>query len=104
QGLARIGDARGALQAATAATELLPGDREAREALADAHWLADQDGAAFAEFRALADELDGRDRDRVTEKARTLYRQHAGAFGRLLARIGPAFALAFRNGWLRADR
>jgi tetratricopeptide (TPR) repeat protein len=100
QGLARTGDARGAYQAAALAVELLPGDPLAREALADAHWLADQDAAAFAEFRALADELDGGERDRIIGKARTLYRQHAGWAGRLLARIGPLFELAFARGWL----
>lgn len=100
QGLARTGDARGAYQAAALAVELLPGDPMAREALADAHWLADQDAAAFAEFRALADELDGDERDRIIGKARTLYRQHAGWAGRLLARIGPLFELAFARGWL----
>jgi predicted Zn-dependent protease len=104
QALARTGDARGAFQAATRATELLPGDPEAREALADAHWLADADAAAFAEFRALADELGGADRDRVVAKAQALYRQHAGMLGRLAAGIGPIFELAFRRGWLRVGR
>ena len=104
QGLARTGDARGAYQAAALAVELLPGDPMAREALADAHWLADQDAAAFAEFRALADELDGDERDRIIGKARTLYRQHAGWAGRLLARIGPLFELAFARGWLHVTR
>jgi predicted Zn-dependent protease len=104
QALARIGDARGAFQAATRATELRPGDPDAREALADAHWLANQDAAAFAEFRALADELGGAERDRVLAKARSLYRQHAGLAGRLLAGIGSAFEFAFRRGWLRIGR
>lgn len=104
QALARTGDARGAFQAASLATELLPGDPAAREALADAHWLANEDAAAFAEFRALADELDGADRDRVERKARTLYRQHAGLLGRLVAGIGPLFDLAFSRGWLHVDR
>lgn len=104
QGLARTGDARGAFQAATRAVELLPSDPSAREALADAHWLADQDAAAFAEFRALADELHGADHDRIVGKARTLYRQHAGWFGRLVAGIGPLFAFAFARGWLHAAR
>jgi len=104
QALARTGDGRGAFQAATRATELLPGDPEAREALADAHWLADADAAAFAEFRALADELGGADRARVVAKARSLYRQHAGMLGRLVAGIGPVFELAFRRGWLRVGR
>lgn len=104
QSLSRTGDARGAFQAATLATELLPDDPEAREALADAHWLAGQEAAAFDEFRALANELRGRDRDRVVAKARTLYRGQAGALGRLLAGIGPLFDLALRNGWLRVGR
>jgi Flp pilus assembly protein TadD len=104
QALTRIGDARGAFQAATVATELLPGDPGAREALADAHWLAGQDAAAFEEFRALSVELHGRERDRVVAKARTLYRQRAGAFGRLLAGISPLFDLALRNGWLKVGR
>lgn len=104
QALARTGDARGAFQSAVMATELLPNDPEAREALADAHWLADQDAAAFAEFRALADELSGADRERVLRKARTLYRQHAGPIGRALAAIGPLFRLAFGRGWLSVDR
>jgi predicted Zn-dependent protease len=104
QGLVRTGDARGAYQAATLAAELLPGDPRAREALADAHWLADQDAAAFAEFRALADELEDGERERIVEKARTLYRQHAGWAGRLLAGIGPLFELAFSRGWLHPTR
>ena len=101
---ARTGDARGAFQAATRATELLHGDTAAREALADAHWLADEDAAAFAEFRALAGEVGGVDRHRVIAKARALYRQHAGWAGRLVAAIGPAFDLAFSRGWLHVDR
>lgn len=100
RGLARIGDARGALQAATLAAQLLPGDPAAAEALADAWWLADRDVAAFAAYRSLALELRGDDRRRVTEKARTLYRQRAGAIGRALASFGPLFGLAFRNGWI----
>ena len=95
---------RGAFQAATLATELLPGDAAAREALADAHWLADQDAAAFGEFRALAEELAGADRERVLAKARRLWRQHAGWAGRLLGAIGPLFRFAFRRGWLRIGR
>jgi tetratricopeptide (TPR) repeat protein len=102
--LARTGDARGALRAATLAGELLPGDAAAREALADAHWLADQDTAAFAEYAALARELEARDRRRIVAKARTLYRQRAGLGGRLVALIGPAFAFAFERGWLHVDR
>jgi len=102
--LARTGDARGAFQAATLASELLPGDAAAREALADAHWLADQDAAAFDEFRALAAELAGADRDRVLAKAHRLWRQHAGWAGRLVAAVGPLFRFAFLRGWLRIGR
>jgi Flp pilus assembly protein TadD len=102
--LARTGDARGSFQAASLAAELLPGDPEAREALADARWLSGQEAPAFDEFRALANERTGRDRARVTRKARDLYRRRSGALGRLVASIGPLFDLAFRNGWLRIGR
>ncbi|HEX2765745.1 MAG TPA: tetratricopeptide repeat protein [Candidatus Limnocylindria bacterium] len=102
--LARTGDARGAYQAATLATQLLPGDPAAREALADAQWLVDEDAAAFREFRALADELDPEGRRRVLAKARTLYRQRAGWLGRLIAGIPPLFDFAFRRGWLSVGR
>lgn len=101
--LARSGDVPAALVAADRAVELLGGDPAAREALADARWLADQDAAAFAEYRALARELDQAGRRRVTDKARTLYRQNAHGLGRAAAGIGPLFELAFRNGWLRVD-
>ncbi|HET6379960.1 MAG TPA: tetratricopeptide repeat protein [candidate division Zixibacteria bacterium] len=100
RGLLRTGDARGALQAASVAAELLPGDRRARETLADAHWLADQDAAAWIEFRALANETDGADRERVIGKARQLYLQHAGWLGRLLAGIAPLFRVALLRGWI----
>lgn len=100
QALARTGDARGALKAAVAAMRLLGGSAEAREALADAEWLSDQDEAAFTEFRALSHELEGPDRDRVVSKARTLYRQRAGWSGRLMASAAPLFSLAFRLGWI----
>jgi tetratricopeptide (TPR) repeat protein len=104
QALSRTGDARGAFQSASLAAELLPGDPAAREALADAHYLAGQDAAAFDEFRALAAELDGRDRDRVVTKARSLYRRRSGFLGRLVTGLGPLFELAFGNGWLRIGR
>lgn len=104
QALARTGDARGAFRAAGAATRLLGGAPVAREALADARWLGDDYAAAFDEFRLLAGELGGADRRRLTAKARTLYRQHAGPAGRLVAAIGPLFGLAFRSGWLHVDR
>ncbi|MGH2380099.1 MAG: hypothetical protein ACRDG7_02635, partial [Candidatus Limnocylindria bacterium] len=101
QALARTGDPRGAFQAAGAATRLLGGLPEAREALADARWLGDDDATAFNEFQILANEMQGTDADRVIAKARTLYLQHAGWAGRLIAGIGPLFAFAFRRGWLR---
>ncbi len=102
--LSRTGDVRGAYQAATIATELLPNDPEAREALADATWLAGRDRAAFEEFRALATELGGADRDRVLRKAGTLYRRQAGTVGRAVAAIGPLFRLAMDRGWLSVGR
>lgn len=100
QALARTGDGPGAFRAAGAALRLLGGRPDAREALADARWLTNEDASAFAEYRALAAELHDDDRRRVVKKARALYEQHAGAFGRLLARIGPAWELAFRLGWV----
>jgi predicted Zn-dependent protease len=104
QALARTGDARGALQAATLATELLPGDPAAREAMADAHWLAGEDPAAFAEFRALASELGGDANERLMRKARILYRQRAGWAGRLIASVPAAFGLALGRGWIDVSR
>ena len=104
QALARTGDARGAYQAAARAVELLPGDVVAREALADARWLADEDGAAFDEFRALAAELTGSARERVIAKARSLYRQRGGWLGRLVAASGGAFTFALDRGWLAVRR
>jgi len=100
QALARTGDARGALQAASRAAELLPGEPAALEALADALWLADRDTLAFDRFRALAAEVSGADRDRVLGKARALYRQRAGLIGRAIAAVRPIFELAFDRGWL----
>lgn len=104
QALTRTGDARSALKAASRAVELLPGDLASREALADALWLADRDSQAFEEFRGLATELRGADRDRVTEKAKALYRQQAGPVSRLLAGLPGLFGLAFRRGSLRIGR
>ena len=101
RGLIHLGDAAAALPAATRAFELLPGDAAAREALADALWLAGREPAAFDEFRVLADELAGDDRERVLAKARSLYRQRAGWLGRLLASSDWSFAFALRRGWLR---
>jgi predicted Zn-dependent protease len=100
RGMVRTGNARGAIQAATAAAGLRPGDPAVRETLADARWLAEEVAPAFAEFRALSQELTDGDRARVTEKARALYRQRAGFAGRLLAGAPSFFGLALRNGWV----
>jgi tetratricopeptide (TPR) repeat protein len=98
--LTRVGDGSGALAAATIAAELLPGDARAREALADARWLTQQDAAALADLRGLAVELTGADRARVISKARALYRQRAGIAGRLLAGWPWLFGQALRAGWV----
>ena len=104
QALARTGDARGAYQAAARAAELLPGDVAAREALADARWLADEDGAAFAEFGALASELRGPARERVIAKARSLYRRRRGWRGLIVTAVKPLFTFALDRGWLAVRR
>ena len=101
QALARTGDAAGAFRAAGAASRLLAGAVDAREALADARWLSDSDAAAFTDYRELVHELRGDDRARVLTKARRLWAQHAGWAGRLLVRIGPLFDLVFSRGWIR---
>jgi tetratricopeptide (TPR) repeat protein len=100
RGLIRLGDAASALPAARRASDLRPGDASGREAVADALWLAGREAAAFDEFGALAGELGGRDRQRVVAKARSLYRQRAGWFGRLVAAAAPIFGMAFGRGWL----
>jgi tetratricopeptide (TPR) repeat protein len=101
RGLIHLGDAAAALPAATRASDLRPGDVGAREALADALWLAGHRSAAFDEFRALVEELTGRDRERVLAKSRALSREGAGWLGRLLAASQGIFAFALRRGWLR---
>jgi tetratricopeptide (TPR) repeat protein len=100
RGLIRTGDPA-ALPAATRASDLRPGDASAREAAADALWLAGREPAAFDELTRLALELTGRDRERVLAKARSLYRQRAGWLGRWLASSPSVFAFALRRGWLR---
>jgi tetratricopeptide (TPR) repeat protein len=100
RGLIRLGDAATALPAARRASDLRPGDATGREAVADALWLAGREAAAFDEFGALAGEMAGRDRERVLAKARSLYRQRSGWFGRLVAATAPVFAVAFRRHWL----
>jgi predicted Zn-dependent protease len=102
--LVRAGDAEEASRASARAVALLPADPTARETLADARWLAGDDSAALAAFGALAGGLEGRDRDRVTAKARALVRRRGGVTDRLLAAIGPIFAFAFRRGWVRGGR
>jgi tetratricopeptide (TPR) repeat protein len=99
RGLIHLGDVA-ALAAATRASALRPGDPSAREATADALWLASRESAAFDEFAGLASELTGRDRARVIAKARSLYRQRAGWLGRLVAASPPVFDFALRRGWL----
>jgi tetratricopeptide (TPR) repeat protein len=100
RGLVHIGDPA-ALPTAIRASELRPGDPGAREALSDALWLAGRQPAAFDGFAALAGELAGADRDRVLAKARSLYRQHAGWFGHLVASSPWSFAFALGRRWLR---
>ena len=85
RGLIRLGDPPAAQAAAKRAADLRPSSPAARETLADALWLADRAGLAFDEFRLLADELSGPDRERVLAKARSLYRGHAGWLGRRAA-------------------
>jgi tetratricopeptide (TPR) repeat protein len=101
RGLIHLGDVAAALPAAARASDLRPEDATAREALADALWLSAREAAAFDEFRALANELAGRDRQRVLVKARSLYRQRAGWLGRFLVSAPFIFAFALRRGWLR---
>jgi tetratricopeptide (TPR) repeat protein len=98
--LIRVGDARGALAAASVAAELLPASLPAREALADAHWLSQREAAALDDFRSLATELTGADRQRVLVKARSLYHRRAGPIGRMVAGWPALFELALRSGWI----
>ena len=100
RGLIRVGDPAGALPAAQRAFELRPADPLGRETLADALWLADRDATAFDHFATLTAELAGPDRERVIGKARTIYRQRASWFGRLLAISRGLFAIGLRRGWL----
>lgn len=103
QALVRMGDARGAYQAAGAALRLLGNALDARETLADARWLAGRRDEAFDDYGALARELVDADRDRVIDKARRCYLQGAGWSGRLVARLPAIFGLALRAGWLHVD-
>ncbi len=100
RGLIRTGEA-GALAAATRALDLRPGDAAAREATADALWLADRHAAAFDALHGLAAELSDPDRARVLAKARSLYRERAGWLGRRLASVRALFEFALGHGWLR---
>jgi cytochrome c-type biogenesis protein CcmH/NrfG len=100
RGLVRQGDGAGAITAAQAALGRRHGDPAGREVLADARWLVGLRAAAFEELRALSIELGGEDRERVTEKARALYRQRGGRLGRWLVGIAPLFAALLRAGRL----
>jgi predicted Zn-dependent protease len=104
QALARTGNAAGSLAAALRASALLPGDRAAREALADARWLAGERAAAFSELRALAVELGGpgqaADRRRIEEKVLVLYGQHARGLSRLLLHWPALLRVVLRIGWI----
>src|SRR5206468_1685305 len=101
RGLIHLGDAAGALPAASRASALRPGDPGAREAAADALWLGGRPRAAFEDFAALATELSDGEQQRILAKARSLYRQRAGWLGRLVASSAAGFAFALRRGWLR---
>ena len=101
QGLVRLGDAGAGLDAATRANRLNPADPHAREALADARWLGNDAGPALEAFADLVATLQGPDRERVSRKARALYRQRSGRAGRLLAGVPPLFRYALVRGWLR---
>src|SRR4029079_2373577 len=100
RGLIRIGDP-GALPAARRASDLRPDDPAAREAVADALWLAERHAEAFDDLRRLAAELSCADHARVLAKARSLYRERAGWLGRRLASMPGLFEFALRRGWLR---
>lgn len=99
RGLLRAGQALPALEAADRAIALAPDDLRAREAQADARWLAGDEPGALAAYATLAREGEGAIRDEAADKARRLYRSRAGVIGRLLAAVRPVF-LAL----LRADR
>ena len=98
--LIRRGYADGALRAAIVASELLPGDAHAREVLADSRTLAGQHAAAFGDYRSLAAEASGADRERVVAKALGIYRARGGVFARLLAAVPRIFELLFLRGRL----
>ena len=100
QGLTRLGQAGPALEAAHRAVAMLPANPDAEETLADAEWLAGEVGLALAGYRQLASSLDGRARDAVVRKARTLVRQRSTWFGRFMASLPWLFEIALRNGWL----
>ncbi|MEO8251618.1 MAG: tetratricopeptide repeat protein [Chloroflexota bacterium] len=100
RGLIRLGDGAGALQASRRAADLRPGDAAGREAHADALWLAEQAAAAFDEFKALATEISGMERERVLEKARSVYRRQAGWLGKWVASVRWLFRLGLERGWL----
>ena len=93
-------DASGALAAAQRAVRLEPTDVHAREALADAQRLAGQHAAAFEGYRALARELSGDDRRRVTVSAARVYRERGGWLARAVADSPGLFGFLFQRGWI----
>jgi predicted Zn-dependent protease len=104
RGLLRAGQATPALTAAERAVALAPGDPGAGETLADALWLAGDEAAALDAYAGLARGPDRELSRRAVDKARSLYRSRAGLGGRLLAAIGPLFAVALRAGRVRLPR
>ncbi|MGH2462526.1 MAG: hypothetical protein ACRDFZ_02725 [Candidatus Limnocylindria bacterium] len=101
RGLLRVGQALPALEAAERAIALTPDDPQAREAQADARWLAGDEPGALAGYASLAREGEGAIRNDAVEKARRLYRSRAGVIGRLLAAARPLFAVLLRAERLR---
>lgn len=101
--LVELGIARQALVAAARLAELLPGDPDAREAWADAHALAGEGTAAFAEYAALMTDLSPADprRRRVEARARALYGADPSRRRRWLAALPWLFGALFRAGRLR---
>lgn len=103
RGLLRAAQAHPALEAAQRAVALAPRDYRAREAEADARWLAGDEPGALAAYVALAREGTGPAMDGVIDKARALYRSRAGLGGRMLAALRPLFAAALRADRLRLE-
>ena len=103
--LARTGDARGAFQAATLATELLPGDA-GRAGGPRRRPLAGRPGCG--RLRRVPRPRRGAGRDGSRARARQGTHGSGGSTpdGRAgcVGAIGPLFRFAFRRGWLRIGR